>query len=507
MRQKSRGPSQTVAAMIAVTVFAKALGLLRSALLAMTLGDLPEAAAFAAASKIPGAFFDLFFSAALTGAFMPAYSAAQAESESCARAFSRAFMGAVLPCAVAFSLAGVAFSPQLIRICAPNMSAETAALAASLLRIMFPAAVFTAGAYVLSSLLQARGSFILPAAVSLISNAFTACCIFFSRGAFSVHTLAAVYVFSWLIQLLTLALPLLLRGEFPLPKADLRNPHLRSALASAPKITAGAWFSPASVLAAEFFCSFVSEKAFVIYDYASALFTVAAGVAVYGVGNFCFPALSSAFSEKKYKVFADTLQSSLFSALAIALPIFCAVLSLAPEGVALIYARGSFTGEAARLCSGALAVLSAAIPAYAAADVLCRALLAAQKPWACALASLFALLALMAANVCSLIFRGGLFGVCASFAAAEWAHALFLLLAARRHFERFSVRRALLLLPGGALCLIAMLTAGRFLPIFSAFAPSISIFLKITIVFTAGVVVYLLYISAMQRSTFKKKVR
>ena len=70
MRRKSRKPSYTVAAMIAATLFAKALGLLRSALLARTLGDLPEAAAFAAASGIPGAIFDILFSAAITGAFI-----------------------------------------------------------------------------------------------------------------------------------------------------------------------------------------------------------------------------------------------------------------------------------------------------------------------------------------------------------------------------------------------------------------------------------------------------
>lgn len=494
MRRRSQKPSQTVAAMIAATVFAKALGLLRSALLARTLGDLPEAAAFAAASKIPSAFFDLFFSAALTGAFIPAYSAARAESEGSARGFSRAFMGAVLTGASVFSLVGVIFSPLLIRLCAPNMGGETAALAAALLRIMFPAAVFTAGAYTLTGLLQARGSFILPAAVSLISNAFTAGYIFFSRGSFSVYALAAVYVFSWVLQMLTLALPLIRRGEFPRPKIDFRSKHLKKALASAPKITAGAWFSPASVLAAAFFCSFVSEKAFVIYDYAGGIYTVAAGVAIYGVGNFCFPALAAAFAEGEQKLFSEKLVSSLFSALAVAVPVFCAVLALAPEGVTLLYARGNFTAEAASACALALRTLSPSIPAYAASEVLSRAFYAAEKPKVTALAALFALAALVLANALSLSLGGGLFGVCASFAIAQWAHALFLLLSARKFFAHFSSGRTLLLAPGCALCLAAMLPTGRFLPIFSAFTPSISIFLKITIVFTAGVVVYLLYI-------------
>jgi putative peptidoglycan lipid II flippase len=512
MRRKSPKPSQTVAAMIAATVFAKALGLLRSALLAMTLGDLPEAAAFAAASKIPSAFFDLFFSAALTGAFIPAYSGARAENKEKAHRFSRAFMGAAIICASVFSLAGIIFSPQLISICAPNMGGETYALAAALLRIMFPAAVFTAGAYTLTGLLQARGAFILPAAVSLISNAFTAGYIFFSRGAFSVYALAAVYVFSWFLQMLTLALPLIFRGEFPLPKIDFGNEHLKKALASMPKITAGAWFAPASVLAAAFFCSFVSEKAFVIYDYAGGIYSVAAGVAIYGVGNFCFPALARAFAEKDMELFGAKLGSALYSALAVAVPVFCALIALAPEGVALLYARGNFTGEAAGACALALRTLAFAVPAYANSEVLYRGFCAAEKPRICALSALFSLAVLAAANIFSLILGGGLFGVCASFASAEWAHALFLLFAAKKNFAHFSAFRPLLLAPGGALCLAAMLSAGRFFPLFSAFAPSISNFLKITIVFTCGVVVYLLYIFVCvkvfaRKHAVKRKVR
>lgn len=512
MRQVSRGPSQTVAAMIAATVFSKALGLLRSALLAMTLGDLPEAAAFAAASKIPSAFFDLFFSAALTGAFIPAYSAARAEDEEKARSFSRAFMGAVLICASVFSLAGVIFSPLLIRLCAPNMSGETAALAAALLRIMFPAAVFTAGAYTLTGLLQARGSFILPAAVSLISNAFTAGYIFFSRGSFSVYALAAAYVFSWALQMLTLALPLIRRGDFPLPKTDFGNKHLKKALAEAPKITAGAWFSPASVIAAAFFCSFVSEKAFVVYDYAWALCAVAAGVAIYGVGNYCFPALSSAFAEGNARLFAERLERALFSALALAAPVFCAVLALAPDAVALLYERGNFTAEAARSCSSALGILSFSVPAYAVSEVLYRGFCAAEKPRICALSALFALAALIFLNTVSLALGGGLYGVCASFAAAEWVRALFLFFSAKKFFSCFYRSRLPRLAQGGALCLATMLACGRFLPIFSAFAPSISIFLKITIVFTAGVVVYLLYMflcakASAHKNETKRKVR
>ena len=90
----------TVAAMIAATLFAKTLGLFRSMIMAWTLGDSLEAVAFAAASKIPGAFFDLLFSAAILGAFIPFYNKARAASEKAAAEYASSFFGAALAAAV-----------------------------------------------------------------------------------------------------------------------------------------------------------------------------------------------------------------------------------------------------------------------------------------------------------------------------------------------------------------------------------------------------------------------
>jgi putative peptidoglycan lipid II flippase len=420
--------------------------------MASTLGDLPEAAAFAAASGIPGALFDLFFSAAITGTFIPAYSSAREESEKSARDFFRAFLGISLISSALLALTGAALAPAIISLSAPRLGSETARLAAELLRIIFPSAVFTAVTYTLAGLLQARGSFVLPASVSIASNAFIVLYLLLSRSSFSVHMLAAVYLISWLIQAVTLSVPLLFRRLLPLPTADIRNKHLKKAFSLAPKITAGAFLAPASVLAAAFFCSFASEKAFVIYGYAVGIYTVAAGISVFGVGSTCFPALSESFARGEHEIFAGRLRSALFSATLISIPVFCAVAILAPEGVSLFYERGSFAAGASEACAAALRALSPAIPAYAISEVLYRAFLAAKKPKLTALAALFSLAALVASNVISLVFDGGLTGVCISFTVAECVRALFLFASAkkislffassRRRFSPLAVRSA-----------------------------------------------------------------
>ncbi|MBQ9746099.1 MAG: hypothetical protein IJW21_04685, partial [Clostridia bacterium] len=109
-----------------------------------------------------------------------------------------------------------------------------------------------------------------------------------------------------------------------------------------------------------------------------------------------------------------------------------------------------------------------------------------------------AIAASVGANALSLALGAGLGGIAASFSAAQWVHALFLLFASRRFFPelfgRGKAKKTLLLLPGGALCLAAMLVLQKNLPLFLKVNTTIAIFLKITIVFVMGIVIYLLYI-------------
>lgn len=499
--------------MIAATLFAKTLGLFRSMILAWTLGDSLEAVAFAAASKIPGAVFDLLFSAAILGCFIPEYNKARARSEGRAREYSCAFFGAALAASALFAAAGVLLAPQIIAVTAPKISAEAAVLSARLLRIMFPAMVFTAGAYTLTGLMQSHGNFILPAAVSAVSNVFIIGYLLISGGGFSVYALAAVYTLSWLLQFLTLALPLAAKKRLPRPRIAPKNESLRASLRSAPQIMAGSWLAPASVLTAAFFSSFVSDETFVMYDYASGIYTIISGIAVYGVGNYVFPELSKVYARGEGEGFAKEVSRAVLSIMLIILPVGAAAYALAEEGITLLYVRGNFTAELAHTCAGSLRILSAAMPACALSEILYRAFYAAGKAKIPMYATLCAIGTSAAANALSLALGAGLAGISAAFAAAQWVHALFLLAASRRFFPglfaRGGVRRGLALLPGGALCFGAMLLLQRKLPLFSQLHASIAIFLKITIVFAMGIVIYLLYIyiTGVFRPCAKKEKR
>ena len=61
----------TVLSMVAAMILSKGLGLIRSTCMASAYGTGWQANAFSAASRIPLSFFDLLFSAAILGCFIP----------------------------------------------------------------------------------------------------------------------------------------------------------------------------------------------------------------------------------------------------------------------------------------------------------------------------------------------------------------------------------------------------------------------------------------------------
>ena len=498
----------TISLMIAATLFSKALGMGRGMMLAWTMGDSTEAVAFAAASKIPCAIFDLLFSAAILGCFIPVYNEAREKSKKSAYVYSCTFLGAVTLVSAIFALLGVIFAPQIISVVSPKISAEAAELAASLLRIMFPMMIFTALAYTLTGILQSLGKFLLPATISALSNAAVIAYIIIAKESFSVYALSAVFVFSWFLQFLTLALPLIFSKQMPYPSLNFKNDYLLRSAKTAPKIMAGSWLAPASVLIASFFSSFVSDRTFVAYDYSIGLYTIISGIAVYGVGNFVFPSLSRLAAAKDEEGFAKSARKAIFSIMLIILPVFAATFSLSYEGISLLYLRDNFTEELARICALSLSTLSISMPAYALSEIFYRTFYAAGEARVPMRATFFAICSCIAFNALFLfVFDAGLFGISLSYTAAQYVYAASMAIQGRKLLPNVFARigkKSVHLLISGAISIASMTFLHKIIPVFSGINTTFAIFLKISIVFILGLMIYLLYIFITRTLSLKE---
>jgi putative peptidoglycan lipid II flippase len=247
-----------------------------------------------------------------------------------------------------------------------------------------------------------------------------------------------------------------------------------------------------------------------LYDYAHGIYAIAAGITVYGIGNFTFPRLSRFFAQGEQEEAERELARALCAVFAVTLPVAASVAVLSRDAVLLLYGRGSFGAELIPVCASALGILSSAMPAGAAAEIFSRAFYASGKNGAPAKAACTAISVCIAANALSLFFGAGLFGICAAFSAAVWAHALSLLRFAVREFQEAlrAARKIALLAPAFLLCTAIMAFLAKKTEFFSSFPETIATFLKIAIVFTVGNVIYLIciYIMGFLRPEKRKEV-
>lgn len=494
----------TVALMMGATVIAKLLGMLRSTLLASHYGTGMEAEAFSAASRIPLSFFDMLFSAAILGCFIPVYNSFGKEREEEADRFACVFLNTVLLLTGALTLIGILLAEPIVNLIAPGLAEPTRVLASTLLRILFPMILFTGAAYTLVGVMQSKGHYLLPAVISAISNAAVILYfLLFDRklGERGIYGLAFAYLAAWLIQMLTLAIPLARSGFRFRALLDFKSPELVRALKMAPPIMIGSWLSPLGVMIGTHFVSYTGVAgALTIFDYSNNVYVIIAGTLVYSICNYTFPSLSRLAAEGDETTFASQVRSGLSTALFISIPFMFAVLALSEEGISLLYLRGEFMPTDAELCASALRCFIWGMPAFTVIELMSRTFYSKGmvKP------PMFAAIAGCACNAlcAALLLRtggGGVEAVTAANAAGQWMAAILLMAFAcvklRGIFDlRFFVRIGGMLLCGGALLAVMLIVKSwlTFDPYLPGFAGRMYNLISCIVIFLPGAAVYLL---------------
>ncbi len=386
IKQESKKAILTVFLMIFATLGAKALGMLRQMMMAGIFAAGMEGVAFSAASKIPFAIFDMLFSTAILGTFLPIYRGHLLSDEARAKKFASSFFTFTGIVTAAAALLGVFFARPIVLLAAPNLDEETVVLAAKLLRIMFPAIIFAGGTYTLIGIMQSHDKFLLPAMISAVSNllilVYLSICIKSENKTSAIYGLAIVYLVSWAVQFFTLAVPLLRARHMPRISREIGNADLILAEKRALPVMFGAWLIPMTTLTANAFSSYidistietgaVQGAAIVVFENAFSVFSIAGGLMTYGICNYLFPKLSAKFASGDRDGFGASARMGLFISLAVTLPVAIAVFLLSDEIISLLYLRGNFTLGLANAAALSLKALSLALPAYSTVEFLSR---------------------------------------------------------------------------------------------------------------------------------------
>lgn len=495
---------KTIAVMMGATVIAKLLGMLRSVLMAGAYGTTPAANAFTAASKLPLTFFDLLLAASVLGCFIPAYNSFCGSERDSKKAddFAAVFLTFIIVACGILAVLGIVFARPLLTLIAPNLDETAFELAVVLTRIMFPLVIFTGSAYTLVGVLQSKGSFIAPAMISAISNAGVVLYLAVidpALGDKGIYGLALAYTLSWLIQLLTLALPLKRCGYSLRFGFNFKDPELLRALKTAPPIMIGSWLAPAGTLLGQFFAARVGiPGATTNFDYANNIYIIIAGTLTYSICNYTFPKISKLSALGDEEKFAAMVRSGLKLALFIIVPIMSAAFVLSGEGVSILYLRGKFTAEDAANTSAALIPILAAMPFFGVTELFSRVFYSKNEVKIPMLAAVFGIIG--NAVVGGILVSLNIFGISAvgiANAAGQIISALVLLIAAYRRIpgllDKVFFKDILKLILGGAIVFVVCALMKGIIksdPFNSSFIVNT---LKAVCIFLPSVAIYLVY--------------
>lgn len=449
-----------VGLMMAATVLAKLLGLLRSVWLASLYGAGMEAEAFSAASRLTLTVFDVVLGAAVAVCFIPLYNRCLAEGEEEARRFTDRFISLIILLTAAVSAVGMIASAGVIALMAPGLDEQTARLASSLLQKMLPMILFSGLAACWTGVLQSHGRFLLPAVMSAVSNAFVLLYFWLFNSRFGIQGLAVAYLLAWMLQCVVL-LPGLCRIRFRFrPSLALGDEMMRKAYRMAPQAMVSSWLTPVMTAAGLFFASMVKytgERPVPCLEYATQLLLIASGVIVYAVCNYVFPSLSKLEAEGDGLRFRVTLRQALTAALTVVVPISLILCCVSHQAVSVVYERGQFSAQATVLTAETLANLAPAMIAMAVTELLNRAFFAKGKGRVPTVASLVGMAVFLLACVLFVSVWGrGIQWIARAMVLGQAAAAAVLCVAVlgedRGFFDRDFLREMGKLVPAGAGC-------------------------------------------------------
>ena len=370
---------KTVGLIMGITMLGKVLGLVRDMLLGHNFGTGMESAAFLTASRIPRTFFDAIFAAAISASFIPVF-AQRMEQHGKEDAFrlSRCFFTWMGLLTAAMSLLGMVFAQPLVGLLAQGFDAETAALCARLLRLLFPTVFFTGIAFSMVGVLQSMGEFYIPAALSAASNGIIILYYLLFCRKFGIYGLAWAFLLGWAVQAL-MQMPWLHKNKFHY-RPCLRHPALKNVFTLMLPVMISTWIQPVNQLISTRFASFLFEGAGAsAMEYANTLYTMVAGILVLSITNVMFPEMSRLSSVGQDEELGNLIGGTLRGMLFLLLPMTAGLMLLSEPLVRLLYQYKTWDAFSTQITARALCFMSLGMVGYGIQNVLSRAFYAQQN--------------------------------------------------------------------------------------------------------------------------------
>lgn len=372
---------RTVSMMMLLVLVAKLSGFVREIVTLRLMGTTPESQAFVLALRIPSNFLDVAFAAAISASFIPVFNG-YLEKKSREEAFDVAsnFITFVIALSLLASLIGFFAADPIAAVFLADGGAETAAMAAQLLRILIFIVFTTTTAFALTGVLQSLGGFYVPSIMSLVPNVLILGYLLLFFEQIGVVGLAFAFIVGNILQLAILIPPLRRRGFRYRLRMDFRDGALRQILRLSPMFLVSAWLFPINNLIHMWVIpNRYNPGALVELHAANTVYLVLTGFFVLSVTNVLFPKLSREAARESMGIkseFSEVLSGAISAVIFFLIPMAVGLWLLREPIARLAFFGGNFSEASAGQVAYALGFLAIGMLGFGLTTILSRAFFA-----------------------------------------------------------------------------------------------------------------------------------
>jgi putative peptidoglycan lipid II flippase len=360
------------------TFLSRIFGFIRDVVIAWFFGAGFSSDAFFVAFRIPNLLRRLFAEGSLTIAFIPVFTehlALRGKEEAFQLASSAIRLLFIL--LVIATICGMLCAPLIVRLIAPGFSddPEKYSLTVTLTRFMFPYIFFIGMVALSMGILNALGHFAAPAFAPVLLNLAMIGAVFLisprlSEDIHPVFGLAIGVLIGGVLQLLLQVPFLIKKGVFFWKKASIYHPGLKKIGQLMLPAIFGAAVYQINILVGTLLASLLPEGSVSYLYYADRLVQFPLGIFAIAIATAVLPSISRQASVKDLEAVRDTFAYAIQLVFFITIPAMVGLIILREPIVALLFKRGAFDADAARLTAHALLYYSIGLWAFSAVRIV-----------------------------------------------------------------------------------------------------------------------------------------
>lgn len=360
-----------------IAILTKGLGFLREVILAYYYGASNITDAYIVAFLIPSVVLG-FIATGISIGYMPIYNKVSLlHGEGRGNLFTSNLINAtILLCTVLIAITYI-FAAPIVKVFASGFDEATVALAVRLTRIGLIAMYFEATVPIVTSFLNAKKKYVMPAFVGIPMNLLTIVAIIISSK-FHIVILAIGAVFATASQLLVV-LPLAYRNDLRLKlNLHLHDIYLKELFLMVMPVIIGISINQINVLVDRTIASRIAVGGISALNYANKLNVFVQGIFVMSIVTVLYPRISKMAVENNMKGFKKYISEAISSVNLFVVPATIGMMFFAEPIVRLLFGRGKFDEYAVSITSSALFFYALGIIGFGLREILSRAFYAIQ---------------------------------------------------------------------------------------------------------------------------------